>query len=105
ARQLIASLEAAFDPSKYHDEYRARVLDLIERKAQGDEIAIAPAPEEQAAPLPDLMSALKASLDAVRAERPEAPAPKPARRRSTAAKKPAAGGRAAKKPAAKKPRA
>jgi DNA end-binding protein Ku len=105
ARQLIASLEAAFDPSKYHDEYRARVLDLIERKAQGEEIAIAPAPEEQAAPLPDLMSALKASLDAVRAERPEAPAPKPARRRSTAAKKPAAGGRAAKKPAAKKPRA
>jgi DNA end-binding protein Ku len=38
---------------------------MIERKAAGEEIAIQPETEE-AAPVPDLMSALKASLDAVR---------------------------------------
>src|SRR5881275_1050223 len=31
AQQLIDSLSGNFDPSKYHDEYRERVLDLIER--------------------------------------------------------------------------
>ena len=35
ARQLIDSLSADFEPEKYHDEYRERVLDLIERKAAG----------------------------------------------------------------------
>jgi DNA end-binding protein Ku len=40
---------------------------MIERKAAGEEIAIAAAPEEDATPAPDLMAALKASLDAVRA--------------------------------------
>jgi DNA end-binding protein Ku len=43
------------------------VLAMIERKAQGETIAVQPAPEEDAEPAPDLMSALKASLDAVRA--------------------------------------
>jgi hypothetical protein len=40
---------------------------LIERKAAGEQIAVQPAPEESSAPVPDLMSALKASLDAVKA--------------------------------------
>jgi DNA end-binding protein Ku len=61
AEQLIDSLTSDFDPSKYHDTYRERVLDLIERKAAGEEIAVAPeAPEP--APVPDLMAALEASL-------------------------------------------
>src|SRR5919108_5849708 len=38
AKQLIESLTAEFDPTQYRDEYRERVLDLIERKAQGEEI-------------------------------------------------------------------
>jgi len=44
AEQLIGSLAAAFEPGKYKDEYRARVLDLVERKAQGEQIEIAAAP-------------------------------------------------------------
>jgi len=61
AQQLIDSLTADFDPGKYHDTYRERVLELIERKAAGEEIAVAPeAPEP--APVPDLMAALEASL-------------------------------------------
>ena len=38
ARQLIESLSSDFEPEKYHDEYREQVLELIERKAQGEEI-------------------------------------------------------------------
>jgi DNA end-binding protein Ku len=77
ARQLIDSLSSEFEPSKYRDEYRDRVLALIERKAGGEEIAAPPAEEPQ--PAPDLMAALEASLAAVQSDRPP-PAPKPRKR-------------------------
>jgi len=65
AQQLIASLSSDFEPTKYRDEYRDKVLDLIERKAEGEEIAIQPeAPEPTK--VPDLMAALEASLAAVK---------------------------------------
>jgi DNA end-binding protein Ku len=67
AQQLIDSLSSDFDPSRYHDEYREKVLELIERKAQGEEIAVQPeAP--QPAKVPDLMAALEASLAAVKGD-------------------------------------
>ncbi|MDX6688322.1 MAG: end-binding protein Ku [Baekduia sp.] len=65
AKQLVESLAGEFEPAKYSDTYREAVLSMIEKKAAGEEIAIQPEAEE-AAPVPDLMSALKASLDAVR---------------------------------------
>jgi DNA end-binding protein Ku len=68
AKQLVESLSGRFEPEKYHDAYREDVLALIERKAAGEEIAVQPPREEDQAPVPDLMSALKASLDAVRKE-------------------------------------
>ena len=61
AQQLIDSLSGEFDPSKFRDDYRDRVLDLIERKAAGEEIAVQPEAEDNA-PAPDLMAALEASL-------------------------------------------
>ncbi|HVW17338.1 MAG TPA: Ku protein, partial [Solirubrobacteraceae bacterium] len=65
AKQLIESLAAPFEPAKYRDTYRERVLELIERKAAGEQVAAAPqAPERPA--VPDLMAALKESLEAVR---------------------------------------
>jgi DNA end-binding protein Ku len=67
AEQLIESLSADFDPSKFHDDYRERVLSLIERKAAGEEIAVQPQVEEPS-PAPDLMAALEASLAAVRVD-------------------------------------
>jgi DNA end-binding protein Ku len=111
AKQLIESLAGAFQPDKYSDSYRQQVLALIERKAEGKQIAVQPEPEEVAAPAPDLMSALKASLDAVRARQGKdgaaTPRKKPAATKATGAKatakKPAAKKPAAKKPAAKKP--
>jgi DNA end-binding protein Ku len=93
AKQLIESLAGDFEPDKYRDSYREEVLALIERKAEGKEIAVQPPAEEVRAPAPDLMSALKASLDAVRA----------AGDGGEKRKKPAARKAAAKKPAAKKP--
>jgi DNA end-binding protein Ku len=65
AKQLVESLASPFEPERYHDTYREAVLAMIEKKAAGEEIVVAEA-EEEAAPAPDLMSALKASLDAVR---------------------------------------
>jgi DNA end-binding protein Ku len=65
AKQLIESLTTDFDPTKYRDEYRERVLELIERKAGGEEITIQAAPEEPAK-VPDLMAALEASLAAAK---------------------------------------
>jgi DNA end-binding protein Ku len=65
AEQLVESLSSEFDPSKYHDDYREKVLELIERKADGEVIA-APAEPEARAPVVDLMAALEASLAAAR---------------------------------------
>jgi DNA end-binding protein Ku len=65
AQQLIDSLSSEFEPDRYHDEYREKVLAMVERKAQGEEIAVqAEAPEPTK--VPDLMAALEASLAAVR---------------------------------------
>src|SRR5215210_1821328 len=69
AQQLIDSLSSEFEPGRYRDEYREKVLDLIERKAAGEEIVVQPeAPQPKAAP--DLMAALEASLAAVKAKAP-----------------------------------
>jgi DNA end-binding protein Ku len=91
AKQLIESLAGPFEPGKYRDEYRDEVLNLIERKAAGEEIAVQPAAEEEDEPVPDLMAALKASLDAVRekdgAEPEEKPKKAPAKRKAPAKKK------------------
>src|SRR3954447_12239948 len=87
AQQLIDSLSAEFDPKQYRDEYRERVLDLIERKAAGEEIAVQPAPEEPAG-VPDLMAALEASLDQVKEKTGgDGGAAGPASRRKGSAKK------------------
>jgi DNA end-binding protein Ku len=75
AEQLISSLSSHFEPDRFHDEYRERVLDLIERKAAGEEIEIQPQAEEPAA-APDLMAALEASLAAVNSGDSDEAAPK-----------------------------
>jgi len=87
ARMLIDSLASDFEPEKYEDTYREEVLALIERKAEGKEIAVQPAAEEEAAPVPDLMAALKASLDAVQKDGKKKPAAKKAPAKKKAAAK------------------
>jgi DNA end-binding protein Ku len=60
AERLIDALERDFDPSAYEDTYREAVLDLIRRKAKGEEIDLAE--QEEPAHGDDLMAALEASL-------------------------------------------
>ncbi len=86
ARQLIDSLSSDFEPEKYHDEYRERVLDLIERKAQGETIVIEE-PTKEPEKVPDLMAALEASIAA---SKPAASKPAPAKKPKAPAKKKAA---------------
>ena len=61
ARQLVSTFSAEWDPTKYKDDYREKVLSLIEAKAAGNEIAV-PEEPERPAPVVDLMAALEASL-------------------------------------------
>jgi DNA end-binding protein Ku len=63
AKQLIESLSGDFDPHAYSDQYRDRVLDMIERKAAGETISVE-APEPERKDVPDLMAALEASIAA-----------------------------------------
>jgi DNA end-binding protein Ku len=78
ATSLIDRFRGDFDPSKYKDTYTDRLLDVIKRKRKGEEIHAAPEVEPEEAP--DLMEALRASLEA----RSTRPAP---RRKTTARRK------------------
>lgn len=87
AKQLIDQLASErFDPTTYHDEVRAQMMTLIERKVEGEDISVAPT-EQPEHKIVDIMEALKASLGT--AER------KPAAQ-STGTQQPAAKGTAKK---------
>jgi DNA end-binding protein Ku len=63
AKRLIEDLTGKkFDPAKYHDNYRERVIEAAQRKLDGQEVTEA-APEERRGQVIDLMAALKASLE------------------------------------------
>jgi DNA end-binding protein Ku len=65
ATNLIESLTTNWDPKRYTDTYRGRVLELIRRKAKGQEIVIE-REEPTGADVLDLMAALEASVKAAR---------------------------------------
>ena len=72
AEQLIESLTEAFDPMKFEDTYRERVMELIQAKAEGQELA----PIEDDGPTAeviDLAAALEASVAAAKAARERHP--------------------------------
>lgn len=69
ARSLIDSLTSErFEPHKYHDTYRERVLELIEAKAAGQTVST-PAAVDSGARVLDLMAALEASVKAAKERR------------------------------------
>ncbi len=72
ARQLIDSLTEDFDPVKFEDTHRNQVLDLVERKAAGEELVAPPTPvaEEK---LVDLMAALEESVKEAKESRKRHP--------------------------------
>ena len=74
ARQLIAALEADFEPDRYRDSYREAVLELIERKASGETAAAVASPAPASDTVVDLMAALEASVAAAKEARKRHPA-------------------------------
>ena len=96
AEMLVESLTAEFDPDKYTDEYRVQVLDLMGRKAAGEEFEL-PAVADEKPKIVDMMAALEASVEAAKAAR---------KRHPTARETPVAGvaKKAAARPKTAKPR-
>ena len=88
AEQLVRSMSAKFQPSRFKDEHRARVEALIRKKAKGQPIEVSEAP--QAERVVDLARALEQSLAAAKKGPPTRAAararPARARRRATPAR-------------------
>ncbi len=68
ATSLVESLTSEWDPTKYADTYRERVLELVARKAEGERI-VTEEPEEPKATVTDLMAVLEASVAEARQRR------------------------------------
>lgn len=83
ARQLIQQLSDNFKPEMFQDEYRSKLEELVAKKVEGEEITVAPAPEEEPTKVVDLMEALKASVEEAKARK--APAKKKAAARKASA--------------------
>jgi DNA end-binding protein Ku len=96
AESYIATLQAEFDPDRYHSEYREALEQLVEAKAAGVPLPEAEEEEVETADVVDLVAALRASVDAAKKRRAEGTS-------SGASKSDAkSSGKAEKKPAAKK---
>jgi DNA end-binding protein Ku len=94
ARQVIGSLAADFDEAELVSDYRRDLKALLEAKLAGEEIAAPEPVEEEAAPVVDLMAALRASVAEAQGKKSTKasakkgkPASSTASRRKVAAKK------------------
>lgn len=103
ATSLIESMEGDFDPGEYKDAYREALQAVIDAKVEGREVA-RPAEEAEEEPAADLLSALRASVEAAKKSRGGGAEEKAGRKapakKAPARKKPGSGG--TKKEAAKK---
>jgi DNA end-binding protein Ku len=70
AKKLVEGLAAEFEPSKYHDEYQARVKEMIESKREGQPVEAGTS--KRRAPVIDLMQALQKSLGELPQRKPAA---------------------------------
>jgi Ku protein len=85
AETLIERFTSSFDHSRYEDEYRDRLLAVVKQKQKGAEVH-APPPEERESP-PDMLEALRASVEAAKGTRRSARNGR--KRRQTRKRKPA----------------
>jgi DNA end-binding protein Ku len=97
AEDLIGAYTSDFEPERYKDTYRERLLAIVDQKRQGKTTKV---PEPEAGPsAPDLLTALTASLDAARAERQKSPKPAKKATASKSRAKAGAGGSSRRKTA------
>lgn len=73
AESLIDALAGDFDPTEYHDEYRAALQQVIEAKVEGREVVAPAAQATEEGAVVDLMAALRASVEAAQRARGERP--------------------------------
>jgi DNA end-binding protein Ku len=89
AEALIDRFTSTFDHDQYEDEYRKRLLKVVKRKQKGEEIH-AEAPAEEREEAPDILEALRASVEAAKGRKTSTNG----RRRKTGRKRPRAKSRA-----------
>jgi DNA end-binding protein Ku len=68
AETLIDRFTSTFKHEKYRDEYTDRLLDIVKRKRKGEEIHAAAEGEEQEETAPDLLEALRASVESAKSK-------------------------------------
>jgi DNA end-binding protein Ku len=85
AATLIDRFKGSFDPKAYSDTYTKRLLDVIRRKRRGEEVHVAMEPEPEEAP--DLMAALRASLESSTQAKRKAPSGRKASARKSTARR------------------
>ena len=86
ALDLISAFSGKWEPKKYKDTYTAELRKVVRAKVQGKDVHRAPEPEAEEAP--DLMEALRASVEHAqsRSRKPRSQRRTPAKKRSSAAK-------------------
>lgn len=106
AESLVSSMAGEFDPGTYTDDYREALQAVIDAKVEGREVVQAEETQPSAGTVVDLMTALKASVEAAKKRRgdevdtdTEVEKPAPAKQAAKPAK--AATAKRAAKPAAK----
>jgi DNA end-binding protein Ku len=80
AIRLIELLATDWDPTRYQDTFRQRVTQLIEGKLDAQQVHVQETELQRASGVPDLMAALKASVEAARKQ--VTPAPRKRARRA-----------------------
>src|ERR671933_747946 len=85
AKTLIENLAAKWDPEKYHDRYRNELLELLQKKAEGEPL---PEPQaEQGGEVVDLMEALRQSVQATKKRRAASKSGSSSRKKASASAK------------------
>jgi DNA end-binding protein Ku len=70
AKELIESMVTPFEAGKYRDRHREALLELIEARVEGKDVAVAPSPEREK--VVDLLAALEASVEKAQAQKNKA---------------------------------
>ena len=80
-KTIIGSMKEAFEPVKYHDEYRQRLWEIIQAKANNQEITATP--DEQPTNVINLMDALQQMVEQTKDK--DTPPKKPRSRKKASA--------------------